>query len=35
MSSGYCAILVFGSPSFDPDRGHQLKKELKLQEIRY
>jgi hypothetical protein len=26
MSNGYFAILVYKSPSFDPYRGHQLKK---------
>ena len=25
MSNGYCAVLVFRSPSFDPYHGHQLK----------
>jgi len=28
MSNGYCAILVFKSPSFDPHRGNHLKKRL-------
>jgi len=26
MSNGYCAILVFKSPSFARCRGHQLKR---------
>jgi len=30
MSNGYCAILVFKSPSFDPHRGNHLKKKTVL-----
>jgi len=30
MSNGYCAILVFKSPSFDPYLGQKLKKTVLL-----